>query len=103
MKPLPDDARLLSLYRAGYSAHKISKLLCVSWKRVAQRFFMLGLRKRRPGGYHYSRKPTPDNPRERDCLRCRQPFISEGRHNHVCGPCKSSHAWKAGGGFEVSR
>jgi len=23
----------------------------------------------------------------RPCLRCRQPFQSEGKHNRLCGPC----------------
>jgi len=29
----------------------------------------------------------------RECLRCRRPFCSEGRHNRICSNCKSSDDW----------
>ncbi len=31
----------------------------------------------------------PDNPdrKMKDCLRCHRPFVSEGRHNHLCEKC----------------
>ena len=32
----------------------------------------------------------------RTCICCKKEFKSEGRHNQVCDPCKSTRAWKDG-------
>ena len=32
----------------------------------------------------------------RCCLKCRKPFESDGRNNHVCEPCKGTTEWQAG-------
>lgn len=40
------------------------------------------------------RAPSPGTAPRR-CLRCRRNFDSEGIHNRVCEPCKSSQAWRA--------
>lgn len=41
------------------------------------------------------REPRPGTAPRR-CLRCRADFNSEGIHNRICEPCKSSAAWRAG-------
>ena len=32
----------------------------------------------------------------RTCLKCRAPFQSEGRHNHICESCKGTVEWRLG-------
>lgn len=38
------------------------------------------------------RDPSRPPPAERPCLRCRQPFLSDGPGNRMCGPCKTKLA-----------
>lgn len=30
-------------------------------------------------------------PRERDCMSCGRPFLSEGPHNRMCGKCRDEY------------
>lgn len=40
----------------------------------------------------------------RCCLRCRADFTSTGRHNHLCGPCRTTNAQRdAGAGYAIGR
>ena len=47
------------------------------------------------------KKPKPKlDKKERDCMMCYQPFISEGIHNRICIPCKSTGYWQTGNDYE---
>ncbi len=37
-----------------------------------------------------------DTPKTRPCLRCNDPFASEGFGDRICRHCKSSSAWRNG-------
>jgi hypothetical protein len=44
-------------------------------------------------------KPQPERTYEkkcRQCLMCREPFISEWPGERVCRKCKSTNAWREG-------
>lgn len=36
--------------------------------------------------------PEPPPPVERACMCCRKPFLSEGKHNRLCGNCRERQA-----------
>ena len=35
-------------------------------------------------------------PKQRKCLKCRKPFMSDGPGNHVCDKCKAGPAFQGG-------
>ncbi len=37
---------------------------------------------------------TPAKPKERKCLMCREPFMSEWPGERVCRKCKATNAWR---------
>ena len=46
-----------------------------------------------------SEAPTWNNPKVRECLRCRSAFQSEWSGERVCSRCKNSNAWRSGAPF----
>ena len=37
------------------------------------------------------KKPKPKvDKKERECMMCYKPFISEGKHNRICSACKET-------------
>lgn len=41
------------------------------------------------------KSPSPeDRPKQRLCLKCRQPFASEGFGERICPRCKGSKLWQ---------
>lgn len=38
--------------------------------------------------------PKQDGARERKCLSCNKMFWSEGKHNRICGACKTKPYWE---------
>lgn len=49
------------------------------------------LKQLRSGDGGYVQMPNP-KAAMRHCLRCRTPFVSEGRHNRMCDPCRRAPA-----------
>ena len=52
----------------------------------------------------HTSKPEPDQPpliKERSCLMCARPFVSQHVGERVCNNCKSTSAWREGGYFSA--
>ena len=39
------------------------------------------------------------NKKERDCMMCHKPFMSEGNHNRICYDCKQTDDWYYGNDY----
>ncbi len=43
-----------------------------------------------------ARQPTADQPKSRQCLKCREQFLSEWSGQRLCRKCKGRSAWRSG-------
>jgi hypothetical protein len=41
-------------------------------------------------------QPSQDDPKVRQCLRCRNTFQSQWAGERICGRCKGSNTWRSG-------
>lgn len=77
--------QLLELYAQGKSDADICREMGLSHASIqTQRSRM------KMGRSHWSRGSGPKTGYARPCMCCRQPFLSEGKHNRLCEPCGSS-------------
>ena len=71
--------------RMDMAPHEISGVA----KKLRDRGFPLRKRTR-----HETCARRPMTKTSRPCLRCSQPFPSEGAHNRICVACKESYVWR---------
>ena len=50
------------------------------------------------------KKPKPKvDKKERECMMCYKPFISEGKHNRICSACKETDDWHYGNDYGIMK
>jgi len=94
--------RTRHLFERGLSDEEMAEVLGVHVVTIRIYRCLAGLKRSRKVAApapKVTTKPAPAKTlcKERTCLRCRHVFTSEGPWNHVCSPCKQSHAWQNGG------
>ena len=48
------------------------------------------------------KKPKPKlDKKERDCMMCYNPFLSEGIHNRICTKCKETEYYQSGQDYSM--
>ncbi len=76
-----EDNQLLLLKSAGLSYPEIAEKLPGRSKYAAKGRYLELMRK-------YKEGIEPVYGTKRPCMCCQRPFISEGKHNRLCGYCK---------------
>ena len=50
------------------------------------------------------KKPKPKlDKKERNCMMCNKPFMSEGIKNRICNGCKATDDWQYGNDYKIVR
>ena len=88
IKSRPSYKACLELLAEGLSQTAVAKKLCIPLARVEW-----WLRRSRGYGTKPAKRQEYE---ERECLKCRRLFASEGKHNRVCSACKLTSSWQSG-------
>ena len=83
-----DVSRLMQLWNTDHTNAEIAEILGRKETAIAVKATRINMGSKKAKGESTSEK--------RPCLRCRQPFMSAGRHNRYCDSCKSSPEWMSG-------
>ena len=51
--------------------------------------------------YNYSKPKSKKEKKERNCMRCNKPFMSQGNHNRICWWCKDTDDWRYGNDYNI--
>ena len=54
-----------------------------------------------PEYYNHSKPKSKKKKKERNCMRCDKPFMSQGNHNRICWWCKDTDDWRYGNDYSV--
>lgn len=73
-----DRDTLIRLYQAGFEDQRIAEMMGRS---------VIAIRVSR-SRLKLSKVKTAAGQTRRPCMCCQQPFMSEGKHNRLCDPCK---------------
>ena len=55
----------------------------------------------RPEYYNHSKPKSKKEKKERNCMRCDKPFMSQGNHNRICWWCKDTDDWRYGNDYSI--
>lgn len=94
-----DVKKLFEYWKQGLSNAEIAKKLGRGESAVAVKASRCNLPPKRKAG---SENVKNGNARQRSCLRCRSPFMSDGPGNRICDPCRESSDWQSGGDYYTS-
>ena len=86
-----DVSELMRLWNTDYTNADIARILGRKETAIAVKATRISMGSKKAKG-ESTLKKIP-------CLRCRQPFMSEGRHNRYCDPCKEGPEWQSGNDF----
>jgi len=86
-----ETQRLIDLAKAGHTSAEICKIIGRSYGAISTK--ATGINLQFKGG----RSPTGFDPslqKDRLCMTCRSPMISEWIGNRICEECKETDAWR---------
>jgi Uncharacterized protein conserved in bacteria len=87
--------RLEELWQRGLSAYEIAAILSDSMVKISENAVQVQASRMSLSARFKSDTPDAVNgpAAMRRCMRCTRLFMSEGKHNRICDPCKSSEDW----------